>query len=286
MRTRISAVLYAFVACVALDARESYAQNGSGSATDIPWDKGPTVGSLGPQSRVRVSDACSFTGVPGTKQFLTLTQNPTNGSERGTALCVVARAGADTSYWFAVFEYDPSGYVKDDEKESLDAEAILASLRKGTEAGNRLRRERGWETLELKGWERPPFYDPQTNNLTWATRVVDASGSEGINHSVRLLGREGVMKVDLVVAPSDYEASLDEFSQLITSHEFNSGFKYAEWREGDKVAAYGLTALVAGGAGAIAAKTGLLGKLWKLLVGLGVGAVAALRKLFSRRSDK
>lgn len=284
MRASISAVLCALVACVALSARGLYAQ--TGPASDIPWEIGPAVGSLGPQSRVRVSDSCSFTGVQGTKQFLTLTQNPTNGSERGTALCTIVRADGDSSYWFAVFEYDPAGYVKDDEKESLDADAILASLRKGNEAGNRVRRERGWETLELKGWERPPFYDPQTNNLTWATRVLEASGTEGINHSVRLLGREGVMKVDLVVAPSDYEASLEQFSRLIASHEFNAGFKYAEWREGDKVASYGLTALVAGGAGAIAAKTGLLGKLWKLLVGLAVGAVAAIRKVFSRRSDK
>ena len=63
----------------------------------------------------------------------------------------------------------------------------------------------------------------------------------------------------------------------------------AEWVSGDKVAAYGLAALVAGGAGAAAVKVGLFASLAKviakggkaivlLLIGLGAG----LKKLFTR----
>jgi uncharacterized membrane-anchored protein len=58
---------------------------------------------------------------------------------------------------------------------------------------------------------------------------------------------------------------------------------------GDKVAEYGLVALVAGGAGAAAAKAGLFASLFKviakggkaivlLLIGLGVG----IKKMFTR----
>lgn len=251
---------------------------------DIPWEEGPVVGSLGTEARVSIGDGCAFTGVDGTRKFLTMTQNPTNGDERGTVLCSVLRSAADTGGWFAVFEYDASGYVKDDEKSTLDADAMLASLREGMEAGNKVRRKRGWTALELVGWERPPFYDPETNNLTWATRLRDEDGSETINHSVRLLGRGGVMSVDLVVDPLDYQASLGAFSRLVAGHEYNGGFRYAEWREGDKVAAYGLTALVAGGAGVLAVKTGLLGKLWKVIVAVGVATLAGIKKLFSRRA--
>ena len=38
----------------------------------------------------------------------------------------VAPAGED---WFAVFEFDDVGYVKDDEKDSLDANALLDSIK-------------------------------------------------------------------------------------------------------------------------------------------------------------
>jgi len=55
------------------------------------------------------------------------------------------------------------------------------------------------------------------------------------------------------------------------------------------VAGYGLTALVAGGAAGIAAKSGLLAKLGKGIVYLVVGAVAGIgaifKKLFGRSQD-
>ena len=95
---------------------------------------------------VNVVEGCGFADAEGTKQFLTMTQNPTSGDEKGTVICQIVTAAGDTSEWFAVFEYDEVGYVKDDEKGSLDADEILKSLREGNEAGNEMRRERGWGT--------------------------------------------------------------------------------------------------------------------------------------------
>ena len=87
-----------------------------------------------------------------------------------------------------------------------------------------------------------------------------------LNHSVRLLGRGGVMSVDLVVSPEHYQRALPAFNGVIGKFEYKAGHTYAEWRDGDKIAAYGLTALVAGGAGAVLAKTGLLQKFGKAIV--------------------
>lgn len=249
----------------------------------IPWQSGPVEGSLGSQSKVQVGGGCQFADKDGTKAFLTLTQNPVGGSERGTVLCTIVREGADSSYWFAVFDYDASGYIKDDERSSLDADAILTSLKEGNEAGNEERKRRGWERLDLVGWEKAPYYDPATNLLTWATRVRAESDGESINHSVRLLGRAGVMKVDLVTSPEDYNAALDSFNELIASHDFNAGFRYAEWRDGDKVAQYGLTALVAGGAGVLALKSGFFGKFLKLIIAGVVALGAGLKRLFRKK---
>ena len=58
-----------------------------------------------------------------------------------------------------------------------------------------------------------------------------------------------------------------------------TGESYAEYRKGDKVAEYGLTALIAGGTLAVAAKTGLLGKLIKPII-IGVVALGAVLKKF------
>ena len=63
--------------------------------------------------------------------------------------------------------------------------------------------------------------------------------------------------------------------------EFTSGNRYAEFMAGDKVAEYGLTALVAGGAGAALAKSGLLAKMWKAIVLGAIAAFAGLKKVLA-----
>lgn len=253
----------------------------------IPWQAGPMLGDLGDEAQVAVPDGCTFTGADGTRQFMELNQNPTSGIERGTVLCRIADADGETeSHWFAVFEFDESGYVKDDEKESLDGDAILARLKEGNEHGNRERKKRGWEAIYVDGWQAAPHYDERTRNLTWATRLHGEDDSQVLNHSVRLLGRGGVMSADLVVSPEYYEAALPAFNAVVGEFAYKSGHTYAEWREGDKIASYGLTALVAGGAGAVLAKTGLLQKFGKAIVLALAAGVAAIRKLlFGRGKD-
>jgi len=244
----------------------------------IPWERGPVLGDLGKEAQVKVPDGCLFTTAEGTRQFLELNENPTSGRERGVVLCTVGDS-VGGGQWFVVFEYDASGYVKDDEKKTLDAAAMLASIRKGTEAANAERRKRGWSTMEITGWEREPYYDEATHNLTWAIRGA-SEGRTTLNHSVRLLGRKGVMSADLVVVPDHYAASLEAFNAVIGDYGYREGERYSEWRKGDKIAKYGLTALVGGAAGVVLVKTGLLQKFGKLIVVALIAIAAAVKRLF------
>jgi uncharacterized membrane-anchored protein len=103
------------------------------------------------------------------------------------------------------------------------------------------------------------------------------SGGESVNWSVRVLGREGVMNIDLVLAPEGLDAALPEFEKVIDSFQYEDGQRYAQFTSGDKIAEYGLAALVVGGGAAIAAKTGLLSKLLKPLL-IGLAFLAAMGK--------
>lgn len=242
------------------------AQGGGSPLDRIDWAKGPVKGQLGEIADIFVAPSCRFTGAEGTKMFLEMTENIPSGNELGLILC---QQPSDSSMWFVVMSYNASGYVKDDEKGTLDAKKILESLRSGNEAGNEERRRRGWEELELAGWQTPPYYDTVTHNLTWGT-LIRAKGGSGssVNHSVRLLGRGGVMDVELVADPEQMPFITDVFNQMVAGFEYIPGEKYSEWREGDKIAAFGLTALVLGGGAAAAAKLGLLGKMWKAILGV------------------
>ena len=269
MRKVAAMMVIAWVASVSLAAAQEPPKRG--------WTAGPTLGTLGQRATINVPEGYFFLDQAATKRFLEENQNIPDGDELGTLL----RANPDTGdYWFAVFSYSDIGHVKDDEKDSIDAAALMKNMQSGSREANAERQKRGWAAINLEGWHQPPFYNSTTHNLTWATRL-NSEGETSINHSIRLLGRTGLMSAQLVAEPSNIDASITEFDQVLSSYAFNEGFKYAEFRQGDKIAAYGLTALIAGGAGAAAVKTGLLKKLWKLIVFAVVAVAGAIKKFFS-----
>jgi uncharacterized membrane-anchored protein len=250
---------------------------------EIDWEAGPTVGDLGGIAEIRVPEGYLFTGKEGTQKLLELTNNIPNGEEVGA---IVPEGEGDEDQWFIIFEFSDTGYIKDDDKDELDAAALLESIQAGTEEQNELRKEKGWELFHVVGWEKPPYYDSKTNNLTWAIRGRSDGGGDTVNHSTRLLGRRGTMKVDLVVSPEQMASAGPRFDNLLAEFSYLQGHRYSEYITGDKVASYGLTALVAGGAGAAAVKTGLLKKFWKLIVAGAISLGIAAKRLWTRFSGR
>ncbi len=240
------------------------------------WQYGPTLSQIGGLAEIEVPAGYQFADKEGTQFLMQAMENPIDGSELGI---IVPTSEDEASDWFVVFQFSDIGYVPDDEKDNLDADAMLEAMRRGNEAGNKERRKRGWATLDLIGWEVKPQYDAETNNLEWAVRA-ESNGDPVLNYNTRILGRHGVMEANLVVDPADLAATLPKFRSLLAGYTFSPGQKYAEYRQGDKIAKLGLTALVTGGAAAVALKTGLFKKFWKLIV-LGFMAIGGFfKKLF------
>jgi len=191
--------------------------------------------------------------------------------------------------WFAVFQFNPVGYVKDDE--TLDPKSLLDTVTRGTEQGNVERRKRGWSTMTILGWRFQPRYDKQNNLLEWAFLAKeDRSNSQIINYNTRLLGRTGVMEVVLVAGPDVLDTSVAAFKQAIKGYSFVSGERYADYRKGDRVAEFGLAALIAGGAAAVATKKGFWAALVaffvaakKLVIAAVIGLFAWIGSLFKRK---
>ena len=108
--------------------------------------------------------------------------------------------------------------------------------------------------------------------------------------------RQKAVEVVLVVDPEKLPETLPVFRNLLSGYSFTTGQTYAEYRQGDKVAKYGLAALVLGGAAVGAAKLGLfaplvlfLKKAWKLVV-VAIAAIAdslkkVLGKLFGHKNE-
>ena len=242
---------------------------------NIQWQEGPTSAALGDIAEIQVPKHFLFAGAADTRRIMEAMRNPPTDTELGFL-------GPASGQWFVVFEFDDVGYVRDDEKNALNADALLESIKRGTEAANQERMKRGWPTLTIVGWEAPPAYNTETNNLEWAVRG-QSSIRPLVNHNTRILGRRGVMKATLVADASILGATLPEYQALIGGYSFKEGQRYAEWVKGDKVAQYGLAALVVGGAAAVAVKSGIFKWLWKVILMVGVAVAAFLKSLFAGR---
>lgn len=256
-------------------AQEEAASEAAAPQLDLAWQKGPATGDLGGLATVEIPEGYAFLGPEDTKEILESMGNLTDGSEKGSLF----PAEDD---WFLVFEFQDVGHVKDDEKDDLDADALLQSIREGSERGNEERARRGLPKMTVTGWALAPQYDPATHNLEWAVRFAVENETPVVNQNTRILGRRGVMAATLVADPEELAAVQGKADALLAGFDFASGQRYAEFTKGDKVAQYGLAGLVLGGAAAAAIKTGFFKKFWKLLV-VGVAAAASfLRRLFKR----
>jgi len=236
------------------------AQEDSGAAAfrkqlrELKWIHGPQRVQLFGNATLEVPTGYVFLNPSDTEKLEAITHNISGGTEYFLA--------PENLHWGAHFSFKDDGYVKDDEK--IDSVRLLESIKTNTAEANKIRRERGWDEMEVVGWQVPPHYDTQTNRLEWAISGRDLkSHTEVVNFNTRILGRGGVMSAVLIADPERLSAATGEFKSTLAGFEYVSGQRYAEYRPGDKVAKYGLAALVAGGAAAIAVKTGL----WKVIVG-------------------
>jgi uncharacterized membrane-anchored protein len=245
-------------------------------APNVNWVPGPATVDLGDVAQLDLAEGYVFLDAADAGKLLAAAGNVPDGSEVG----LVAPAAEDES-WFVVFDYQEVGYVRDDDKDKIDAAGILKGIREGTEEANEERKKNGIPGLHVVGWQEKPYYDASTNNLSWAILAKDDGGDQVVNFNVRLLGRRGYVSATLVDDPTKIADARPQLDGILAAFSYKSGSKYAEFRSGDKVAEYGLMALVAGGAGAAAAKTGLLAAFGKLLVKGGKAVVLLVVAAFA-----
>lgn len=217
-----------------------------------------------------------------------LWNNPPGPKPLGMLL-PAGKSPLDYNCWVVTIEYLEEGHVKDDDAEKIDYTSLLAQMKKGVSDGNRERLKKGYPGIQLIGWAAPPRYDEATKKLFWAKEIsFDNQAEHTLNYNIRVLGRKGVLLLN-VIAPMNLLPDIEKAApDVLSMVDFQKGNRYADYDSStDKLATYGLAALVAGG---VAAKMGLF-KI--ILVGLLaakkfviIGAAAAagwFKKLFKKK---
>jgi uncharacterized membrane-anchored protein len=208
-----------------------------------------------------------------------------------TTLGMLFPPGADPltrNGWGINITFNADGYVKDDDAAKLDYDKLLQQLKEGAAQASKQRRQQGFPGFDIVGWAAPPHYDAAAHKLYWAKELhFDKTEEDTLNYEIRVLGRRGVLAFNAIAGKSQLASVETAMPQVLTFVEFNQGHRYADFKPSvDKVAAYGVGALIVG----VAAKAGLLKWLvtllaagWKFLV-LGLAGLGALlKKIFARK---
>jgi uncharacterized membrane-anchored protein len=168
--------------------------------------------------------------------------------------------------WAVVVTYVDDGYVSDEDAREIDYAEVLETMQAEIEDTNEAREAEGYPKLHLRGWAQPPTYDAVGKRLHWAKDVAfEGEDSNTLNYDIRVLGRGGYLSLNAVASMDDFALVKKGMADVLPMAKFDAGHAYADYQDGDKTAAYGLAALVAGG---VAAKAGFFGKLGVLLLSL------------------
>lgn len=248
---------------------------------------GPTTVALRDQAQITLPEGYGFIPPKEGAELMSVLGNQTDSNFLGLIF------PTSDAQWFVTVDFDPAGYIKDDDAKDWDADELLDSLKKGTEAANEHRREIGVSPIEVTRWVEKPSYDATTHRLVWSAEIKDKGTDDpdaGVNYNTYVLGRDGYISLNLVTSVAEVEAHKPAARELLAAVNFNDGKRYTDFNAStDKVAAYGLAALVGGLAakklGLLATAGLLFAKFGKLLI-VGLGALGAgMFKFFKGRKS-
>lgn len=193
--------------------------------------------------------------------------------------------------WLIDVEWVKEGYVKDGDAKEWQPDAMLDSLKEGTEEDNKRREKEGIPQIEIVDWVEKPTYDGTTHHLIWSLASHDkgapANTAQTINYNTYALGRDGYFSLDLITGNDTIAQDKGAVKAVLDHLAYNEGKRYENFNAStDKVAAYGLAGLI----GVVAIKKmGLLAglgifllKIWKIAMVALLGGWAALRRQFAR----
>ena len=242
----------------------------------------PGLVPLGSLATLDLQPGSCFVPPESTREFMTALGNKFSGEVLGMII------PGSKDEWaldiMIVLESSPSGHILDADANKLDANVILESIRSRTEAANVERKKLNQGELKVLGWDEPPYYDQPKRLLVWSINTVDFDNAASINYNQNMLGRDTLLR--MVALGSVDNSKIKQFAKKAATHiSYNPGKCYEDYQPGvDKVAEYGLAALIAGVAakklGFFALLFALLVKGWKIILVVVFFLGGTIYKLF------
>ena len=163
--------------------------------------------------------------------------------------------------------YIDDGYVKLDDWKSVDPKNLLSLLRETAKSNETYLKDKSLDYVNKIDWIFKPTLDEKNKSVSYSYKVDWNSGQRSMESKNLILGKKGYLESAFVVSykkDMDLKYESDFSKDFVNGVVFDDGYKHADYKSGDKIAAVGIGGLVAGSLGVKAlAKTGILVKLAK-----------------------
>ena len=247
---------------------------------------GPQTIDLGEEGTLNLPKGMRFIAKDDANTLMKIMGNPQNPQRYG----IILPEAEEISYWFDV-SYVDSGYIKDDDAKDWDIEKMMDSLREGIDQQNKISQSKSLSEMKVIDWIEQPTYDATQHRLVWSVDLRDRLSYSArkiwLNYNTFSLGRKGFISLTLITDSQHMAQYQPMAKDLLASIKFKEGLRYADFDAStDKVAEYGLAALVGGVAakklGLFAMLGVLFAKFGKFIVLGGIAVLALFKKFFKR----
>lgn len=281
-------------ACVLLVAIAMFggaqAQTAAKSIADFNWQIGEAVRHVGDANATfkTARNEAAALGPEATRvmQFL----QGTSGYQSTSAVVLTLDGPMADAY--ITIDHQKIGHVSDEDWRSVDADGLISEVRANTERDNKERIKNGSSPLTVLGWSEKPTYDPYIRTMHWAIKATSQEG-QVVNVVAIKLSKDGFSRITWIGAPEQFLNSQETIKPILARYDFNSGYRYADFKAGDIMAGVtiaGLTATLVTGkagkaaaAGAVAVALVFAKKLWFLAL---LPFVWVWRRVFRKKPNQ
>ena len=209
--------------------------------------------------------------------------NPAGNAE-GVLGMVVPEGSNPIDSWGAMVTYVKTDYISDKDADKTDYDKLVKQIQDGEAEDNARRKKDGYPEMHLVGWAQTPTYNSVSHTMIWARDFkLSDSQTDTLNYDIRLLGRRGVLSLNMVDFMPNLPSVREQAKQLALAGGFRTGARYQDYQAGkDPKAAYGVAGLVAAGLGVVIAKK--FGLLAILLLVLKKGYILLLAGMATVRA--
>ena len=219
-----------------------------------------------------------------------------NNPDTGRTLGLIVPANVNllsSKAWVVVIAFDENGYVKDNDAAKIGGRSSRSRCRsrcaRPARNGRRVAMvQRGTGRLG----RRLPRYDAAAHQADPERELrFDNQPATTLNYNIRMLGRRGVLVLNAVADMNQFAEIEQAAPSILSMVDFQNGHRYVDFTPGtDKVATYGLAALIAGGvlakAGAFKGLLALLLAAKKFVIVALVAVGAAIKKFFNKLTGR